>query len=321
MRRLLPAIAAASLIAVAACQPSGSSSAPASGSAAGTPVKVGVPPTVDVAPLYLGEAQGFFSRHQIDLQVVPLSGATAAIPALSTIGVQFAFADVGSVIEAGSQDVPVRMVAEGDSSTGDPATDFSAVVVPGDSPIRSAKDLAGKTVAVTSLRNVGAVSVRNAVTKDGGDAKRVKFVELAFSDMADALASSQVDAAWVVEPYLAAATAKGSRIVSSPFCSVPDLTVGAYVTTPSYLDEHKDVVDHFRAAVEESLRYASKHPDAVRDILPSYADISPRDTGTIKVPAFPRSIDVESVKKVASLMNSSGSTDGPVDVATLLATG
>lgn len=319
MRRLLPPIAAATLIAVAACQPGGSS--PATASDAGTPVKVGVPATVDVAPLYLGEAQGFFSRHQIDLQLVPLTGATAAIPALSTIGLQFAFADVGSVIEAGSQNVPVRMVAEADSSTGDPATDFSAVVVPGDSAITSARDLAGKTVAVTDLRGVGAVSVRNAVARDGGDAKGVKFVELAFSDMADALASHQVDAAWVVEPYLAAATARGSRIVSSPFCSVPGLTVGTYVTTLTYLEENQDVVAHFRAAVEESLRYASRHPDAVRDILPSYADIAPRDAGTVKVPAFPPSIDVGSVKEVASLMNSSGSTQGPVDVVTLLATG
>lgn len=321
MRRLLPPIAAVTLIAVAACQPGGSSSTTASGSAAGIPVKVGVPATVDVAPLYIGVAQGFFSRHQIDLELVPLNGATGAIEGLSSIGLQFAFADVGSVIEAGSQNVPVRMVAEGDSSTGDPATDFSAVVVPADSPIRSAKDLVGKTVAVTGLRNVGTVSVRNAVAKDGGNAKGVKFVELAFSDMAAAMASSQVDAAWVVEPYLAAATAKGLRIVSSPFCSVPHLTVGAYVTTPSYLDEHKDVVDHFRAAVEESLRYASQHTDAVRKILPSYADISPRDAGSIRVPAFPRSVDVASVKEVSSLMSSSGSIPGPVDVATLMATG
>src|SRR5689334_2069579 len=112
MRRLLPPIAAAVLIAVAACQPGGSSSATASSSAAGTPVTVGVPPTVDVAPLYLGEAQGFFARHQIDVKLVTLSGATAAIPGLSTIGLQFAYADVGSVIEAGSQNVPVRIVAE-----------------------------------------------------------------------------------------------------------------------------------------------------------------------------------------------------------------
>lgn len=321
MRKLLAPIAVALLIALTACQPDGGSSAGASASAGGTPVNVGVPATVDAAPLYLGEAQGFFTRHHIDVKPVELSGATSAIEGLSTIGLQFSFADVGSVLQAASQDVPVRMVAEGASSTGDPATDFSSVVVPAASPITSARDLAGKTVAVSRLGTLGEVAIRNAVAKDGGDAKSVKFVELSFSDMPDAVASSQVDAAWVVEPYLAAATAKGERIVSSPFCSIPNLTEGVYVTTQPYLDENADVVKDFRAAVQESLRYAAQHPDAVRSILPSYAAISVRDAGTARVPAFPQDIDVDSVNEVASLMNSYGSTQGLVDVTNLLATG
>lgn len=320
MRRLLAPIAAVTLIAVAACQPNGGSSSSASGSA-GTPVKVGVPATVDAAPLYLGMARGFFSRHQIDLDLVPLDGATAAIPALTDIGVQFSFADVGSVIEAGSQNVPVRIVAEGASSTGDPATDFSAIVVPPGSPVTSARDLAGKTVAVTSLRDVGAVTVRDAVAKDGGDARSVKLVELAFSDMPDAVASHQVDAAWVVEPYLTAATAKGERVVASPLCSIPDLSAGVYITTQPYLDENRDVVANFRAAVAESLRYASEHPTEARSILRSYAGVTADDVATIKLPAFPQDIDVDSVKEVASLMDSYGSTPGRVDVTTMLATG
>jgi NitT/TauT family transport system substrate-binding protein len=321
MRKLLAPIAVVLLIALTACQPSGGPSSSASGSAAGTPVNVGVPPTVDAAPLYLGEAQGFFTRHHIDVELVPLSGATTAIEGLNTIGLQFSFADVGSVIQAASQDVPLRVVAEGASSTGDPATDFSSVVVPADSLITSARDLAGKTVAVTRLRTVGDVAVRDAVAKDGADPKSVKFVELAFSDMSDALASHQVDAAWLVEPYVTAATAKGARIVSSPFCSVPDLTSGVYVTTPSYLEEHGDVVDDFRRAVEESLRYASQHPDDVRDILRTYADITARDAPAVKVPAFPQDIDVESLKEVSSLMDSYGFTRGLVDVTSVLAAG
>ena len=321
MRKLLAPIAVVILSAVVACQPGGGSSQSAPSSAAGTPVKVGVLPTVDVAPLYLGLAQGFFARHQIDLEPVDLSGATAAIPGLTSGALQFSFADVASVIQAGSQKTPVRMVAEGDSSTGDPATDFSAVVVSADSPITSAKDLAGKTVAVTSLGNIGEVAVRDAVAKDGGDAKSVKFVELTFSDMFDAVASHQVDAAWVVEPYLAAATAHGARIVASPFCSIPNLTAGTYVTTQTYLDEHKDVVDNFRAAVEESLRYASEHPDEVRRILPIYANTPPAEAASVRLPAFPQDIDVESVREVASLMKSYASTPGTVDVTSLMATG
>ncbi len=322
MRKLLAPIAALTMIAVAACGSgnSGSSSSSGSGSTGTTHLKVGVIPIVDVAPIYLGKQQGFFAQHHIDLELVQESGGAAAIPGVVSGDFQLSFGNVTSVILAASQNLPLRIISEGNSSTGDPATDFSGVVVPPDSPIKSAKDLAGKTVAVNNLKNIGEVTIRNAVDKDGGDGSKVKFVELNFPDMPAAVADHQVDAAWVVEPFLTASTAQGARNISPNFTTIPNLTVATYFTTQQYIAEHKDVVDNFRAAIQESLKYATDHPDAVRQIVTTYTSIKADVAAKIKLPAYPQDVNVESLKTVASLMKKDGITPDTVDVTKLLAT-
>jgi NitT/TauT family transport system substrate-binding protein len=213
------------------------------------------------------------------------------------------------------------MVAEGNSSTGDPATDFSAVVVPADSPIRSTADLAGKTIAVNNLKNIGEVTIRKVVEDAGGDPDSIKFIELAFPDMPAAVTNGNVDAAWVVEPFLTAATAQGARKVVANFAeAVDDLTVASYFTTEQYIQQNPGVVDDFQAAIKESLQYAQDNPDEVRRIITTYTSISADVAATMALPAYPQEINVDSLRTVADLMTRYDITEDTVDVDKLLAT-
>jgi NitT/TauT family transport system substrate-binding protein len=323
MRRLLVPIATLALLGTAtACGGSdgGGSAAPTDES--GTrQLTVGVIPIVDVAPIYLGQEQGFFSDRNIALELVPGSGGAAAVPGVVAGDFQFAFGNVTSVLLAGSQGLPLRVVAEGNSSTGDPETDFSAVVVPADSPIQSAADLAGKTVAVNNFKNIGEVTIRKAVEDAGGDPGSLNFVELAFPDMPAAVAGGDVDAAWVVEPFVTVATGQGARKVLANFAeAVPDLTVATYFTTEQVIAEEPELVADFQAAIGESLQYANDNPDEVRRIITTYTQITPEVAAQMALPAFPQEINVESMKTVAELMQQYGITTKPADVDALLAT-
>jgi NitT/TauT family transport system substrate-binding protein len=326
MRRLLAPIAAVSLIALAACGGgsggTSASSSSGSGSTGTTALKVGVIPIVDVAPIYLGKAKGFFTEHNIDLTLETASGGAALVPGVVSGDYQFAFSNTTSLILAGSQNLPLRMVAEGVSSTGDPSTDFGGVLVAGDSSIQSPKDLAGKTVAINNLKNINEVTVRSMIEKDGGDPSSVKFVELAFPDMQAAVAGHKVDAAQVVEPFLTAATSQGQKVIGDNYAdAASDLSVAAYFTTQQYIAKNAQVVKDFQAAVKESLQYAQDHPDEVRQIVPTYTKITADVAAKIKLPAWPQELNVDSVKTTAELMNTYGITDSTVDVSKLLATG
>jgi NitT/TauT family transport system substrate-binding protein len=320
MRRQLAPLAVVALLGTAtACGGSGGAAPTAED---GTrQLTVGIIPIVDVAPIYLGDEQGFFADRGIELELVPGSGGAAAVPGVVAGDFQFAFGNVTSVLLAASQGLPLQVVAEGNSSTGDPETDFSAVVVAADSPIRSAADLAGRTVAVNNFKNIGEVTIRKAVEDAGGDPAGINFIELAFPDMPAAVAGGDVDAAWVVEPFVTVATGQGARKVLANFAeAVDDLTVATYFTTEQVIAEEPELVDDFQAAIQESLQYASDNPDEVRRIITTYTQITPEVAAQMALPAFPQEIDVESMKTVAELMQEYGITTEPADVDALLAT-
>src|SRR3954451_13915585 len=179
------------LLGAAGCGSSGSSK-----SGGRDQITVGVIPIVDVAPIYLGKQKGFFAKRGIDLTLQQESGGAAAVPGVVSGQFKFAFGNVTSLLVAKDKGLPVKVVANGNASTGKAGADFGAVVVPKDSPIKNAADLSGKTVAVNNLKNIGDTTVRQSVRKAGGDPNGIKFIELAFPDMPAAVADHKVDAAW-----------------------------------------------------------------------------------------------------------------------------
>jgi NitT/TauT family transport system substrate-binding protein len=307
MRRLavIP-LSAALLLAAAGCGGNSSTGtpAPASPGQQGQPDKVaaGVIAIVDVAPIYLGKQKGFFSARTIDLTLSTSQGGAAIVPGVVSGQFQFGFSNVTSLILAKSRGLPIRMVSNGVASTGKDGADFGGVLVKADSPIRSAKDLAGKTVAVNTLKNIGDTTVRASVRKAGGDPATVKFVELAFPDQPAALAAGRVDAIWVVEPFVTAAKAQGARLVASNYVdTAADLTVAAYFTSQELIAKNPDLVKRFKEAMAESLAYAAAHPDEVRAIIGTYTQIAADVTAKITLPAWPAEINKASVQTLTDL--------------------
>ncbi|MGH3452027.1 MAG: ABC transporter substrate-binding protein, partial [Haloechinothrix sp.] len=181
MKRTLRAAAAgAALSLLAACGSNGDSPENDGGMDA---VTIGVIPIVDVAPIYLGDEQGFFADRGIELTLESGQGGAAIVPGVVSGQFQFGFSNVTSLLLAQSKGLPLKVVTAGNSTTGDVDKDFGAVVVPENSDITDAAGLAGKSVAVNTLNNIGDTTIREVVRQAGGDPSGIKFVELAFPDM------------------------------------------------------------------------------------------------------------------------------------------
>jgi NitT/TauT family transport system substrate-binding protein len=326
MRRLLTPLAAlALLVPVAACGGDDSGDSGGGGGGGGEQevreLRVGVIPIVDVAPIYLGVEQGFFEEQGLEVELVPGSGGAAAVPGVVSGDYDFSFGNVTSILLASSEGLPLRIVANGVSSTADPETDFSAVVVPGGSDIQSVADLEGRRVAVNNLKNIGEVTIRKGIEDAGGDGSNVEFVELPFPEMPAAVAGGNVDAAWVVEPFVTVATGQGARAVFYPFAEpIEDLTVATYFTLEPTIQEDPEMVDAFQAAINKSLQYANDNPDEVRRILLTYTQIPEAAAQAIRLPSWPEEVNWDSVQTVAELMTEFGITEETADVESLQAT-
>ncbi|MCC9196132.1 ABC transporter substrate-binding protein [Arthrobacter sp. zg-Y820] len=252
-----------------------------------TKVAVGVIPIVDTAPIWLGKEQGFFEDAGLDLDIQTTTGGAAAVPGVVSGDFQFAFGNTMSVMVANDKGLDVRYVANGNSTTGDTSSDFGAVVVPADSEIQAPADLAGRTVSVNNLSNIGDTTIRKVVEDDGGDESAIRFVEIPFPDAPAALESGQVDAAWIVEPFLTQAVESGARVISYNFAETdPNLDISGYFTSAEYIEANPELVENFTEAMNKSLVYAQENPEAVRDVVGTYTKIDEAMRAKMILPTF-----------------------------------
>jgi NitT/TauT family transport system substrate-binding protein len=321
MRRHLVALAVCALP-FAGC--GGNDGTAASSGAAGKPgqaatLKVGVIPIADVAPLYIGMEQGFFKDEGLTIQPQIAEGGAAIATSVLSGDYQFGFSNVVSLVTARSKKLPLRIVSQGASGHGSEKEAFDTLLVPKGSAISAAKDLEGKTVAVNALNNIGPLSINYAVEQAGGDPTKVKYVEVPFPDMIAAIEAKRVDAAWVVEPFASQGLAGGARSIFAPFEAVsPDLTVATYFTTEQYIASNGDVVDRFVRAMQKSLSYAARNPEAVRKVVLTYTKIPEVAAQKMKLPNWNPAYNDASIGKTIELAQKYGFVKGQVALDDLI---
>lgn len=284
------------------------------------PVSVGVIPIADVAPLYLGVEQGFFSDRGLELDLVSGQGGAALVPAVVSGQQDFAFSNTLSLMVAQGAGLPLRVVATGNSSTGDPADDFGCVLVPGDSPLQSLADLAGKQVTTNTLQNINVAVVRDLVDRAGADSSTIQFLEVAHPDVPQVIATKQVDAAASVEPFKSIAISQGARCLSNVFAEALEepLTIGAYFATAETVESDPELVEAFTAGLAESFAYATDNPAEVRRILGTYTELTPELAEAITLATWPQEVHRESFEYMSEAGVRYGILEEPADLDTLL---
>jgi NitT/TauT family transport system substrate-binding protein len=306
-RALAPFLTAALLAAMAGC--GGDDDEGAAGTSAGDGAKRTSVTVQDVAGipaefLTAGVKQGFFSERGLDVSVKTAAGGAAIIPAVISGDAQIGGSNVVSVLIAATKGLPIQMVAAGTFGPETEEDDWSGILVGGDSSIRSAKDLEGKTMAVNTLENVATETAIAALENLGADPSKVKFTEVDFPDMLGALDAGRVDSAFEIEPFVTAGLNQGLRRVVSPYYRTkPDLQIGSYVTTKQYAQEHPDVVKAFRDGLDDTAAWVSENPEEFRKVL---ASGGVKGAQELKLPTWKPAIDPGSLETHATLMQQQG---------------
>lgn len=284
-------------------------------------VTVGLIPIVDVAPLFLGIEQGFFEDVNIDLETEFAAGGAEITPGVASGQFDFGFGNILSVMIAdNSGDFDIRVVANGNNSTGVQGDDFGALMVPTDSPHQSASDLEGATVAINTLNAIAQLVVIASVEADGGDPTTIDWVALPFPEMPAAIENGDVDAAFPVEPFqtIIESNGWGRTIASSWVDAAPDLTVAVYFTSGQLADEDPELVERFVSAMARSLAYANDNPEDARAILPTYTALDEDLASAIILPAWPPEINRASAETLAQRAVDAGMLDRMPDLDALL---
>lgn len=251
-----------------------SSSAAAQTAAALVPVKIASTPDDTFVAVIYAQRSGMFRQAGLDVTLEPSSTSGAAIAA----GVASGAYDIGksslsSLLAAHLRGIPFTLIAPG--TLYDPKTPYGMLIVAKDSPVKTAKDLNGQTVAVAALNSLDQTAISAWMDTHGGDSKSLKFIELPMSEDGAALAQHRIAASLTIRPQLDQALASGqARELAPAFSAVSNhYLVSAWFTTTDYASKHPDVVAKFRRVVEQAAAYGNKHHDVTAPLLAEVSKI------------------------------------------------
>ena len=285
-------------------------------------VRVSIIPINDVTPLFVASKRGFFQEEGLAVDTSPSSGGATGIPGLIAGSFDIVYGNVVSTLLAAQQGLELRVIAAG-TKIADAKDDHSAIVVRRESGIRSGKDLEGKTVAVNTRNNVIWLYARAWIKKTGGDPDRVTYKEVPHPQIEDAIRLKQVDAGYMVVPYVTLATAKPDlEAIGHPYSEVQlGVDVGQYLTTASNLKAKPETITKFVRALKRGVEWYNanlKNPE----LLPIISGFTRIDVGLLTkltLPPYPLASDPAQIEKTMHLMIENKLLRAPLDVKPLIA--
>lgn len=221
-------------------------------------------------PIYAQDA-GFFKTAGLKATFQEFNNGQAIAAAVAGGSLDIAVSNIVSMGQAHAKNVPFVIVAPGALYlTNAPTT---LMLVPKDSPIKSAREFAGKTVACSGINGIPHYCIRAWVDKAGGDSSTMKVVEMSFPQMTDALGTARVDGACFTEPFIAEAKKVG-RVVGKPFdACAPRFTTVIYVAMRDWALANRDTVKRFQTAIFQTAAWANKNQDKTAEMLMKYTKL------------------------------------------------
>lgn len=237
-----------------------------------TPIKVGASFDEDFAEGYYGKDVGIFAKAGLDAAVTGLQNGGALTAAVMGGALDVVTTNTGSMSTAHAKGLSLVLIAPGANFSNTALT--AALLVLKDSPIRSAADLTGKTIGVTTLKSLLHTSVRNWIDTSGGNSEAVGYVELGLPTMLPALKAARVDAVACVEPWVTQAKSE-ARVLASPYGALaPNFMISGWVTTREWLVANRDTARRFIRSVEAIADWANANPLGSAQIMSKYFGIS-----------------------------------------------
>jgi NitT/TauT family transport system substrate-binding protein len=257
-------------------------------------ITVNTLPIANRLPLDLGIKKGFFAKQGIEIKLNVLQSGNDIVLALANNSGEIGYVGWVPAMIARTRGIPVTAVAASEVEGTTEADNWQNVLVKGSSSIRTPADLRDKTIAVNALKGVSEVVIRGALKKLGLDPGAVKLLAMPFPAMRAALASGQVDAIHVPEPFLSQGlNIDGARIILAPGPVLGRFWPnGLYIAMRDWTIRNPGLARRFRTAINESLSYAQAHPEEIRPLLPATAQ-------NIRLPVWSPVIDRDKLLQLA----------------------
>jgi NitT/TauT family transport system substrate-binding protein len=238
-------------------------------------LKVGATANDTFAEAYYAQDMGFFKKAGLNVELSTFTNGASVANAVASGAIDIGISNPVGLAGAVTHGIPFTIVAGGGLySTKEPTT---VLCIAANSAIRTAKDLEGKTIAVSALKDLTQLGALAWLAKGGADVSKITSVELPFAEMGPALERGTVAAAVISEPSLSSAKNRGLvRVFGKAFDAIaPQFLIGAWFSTADFTQKNPDLVKRFVSAIYETGRWANAHQSESGAILAKYSKLPP----------------------------------------------
>jgi len=238
-------------------------------------IRAAMIPIEPASSIYYAADNGFFTKAGLDVQIAQNPSTPALAAAVASGTYDIAYAPISTLAVAHSRGLPFVAIAPGIMTQ--PGEIAGAIMLPVNSPIKTAKDFNGKTFGCAGLGTIAEYQPRAWIDKYGGDSTTVKFIEIPFPETIAALNAGRIDASYLVEPFITIAIKSGTvRLLTTGDDAIaPRFLSTAWYATSQWASAHPDLVARFTAAMLEAARWANANQDKVVPILSKYLRADP----------------------------------------------
>jgi NitT/TauT family transport system substrate-binding protein len=212
----------------------------------------------------LGQQQGIFQKHGLDLEILYTAGGGETLQTVISGAVDIGLsAGTLSIFGAFQKGAPIRII--GASSTGSRELFWYVLT---DSPVQSMRDANDKTIAYST----GGSSTNTTVLRFI-DEYKLKAKPIATGDVTATITqvmTKQIDIGWSVAPFQLKPLEEGKiRLIAraSDLPIIRSQTIRVQIANADALAQRKDAIDRFMAAYRETVDWMYASPEALQRYL------------------------------------------------------
>ncbi len=226
---------------------------------------------------------------------------------------EMAYGGITTMMIAASKGAPLAIIANTDYGTN------WELLVHGDSPYQSLKEMGGKTVSVIAPNTICVLALKRALELDGLPADHLKFTVVAPPDQAAVFGAKRVDASCMFDPIRTQMrTQFGGRPIwriLDPRYIIAKSLGGGLVVRNDFIDKNPRTVAAIQRAINKAAIAANADPEVVFQSLAAATKQSVENLRKISLSnyASPPTLG-DANKEMADLLLKYGFLDKPLDL-------
>ena len=283
MKHTILIVIAMVILLIAACSPAAQ---PATESPAMEPVslKMAVLPIIDTLPLYVAQQQGYFEKHGLAVELVPVASAPERVQLMAAGQVDGTINETLAVMQFNKEGVQVQAVRYALRPVAGYGHFF--ILASGQSGITTPESLKNVEIGVSQGTVIEYVTER-LLQNEGLSSDEIKTIPVPkIPDRMSLLASGELSAGTLPDPLGALAVQSGAVIVMDD-SNHPEYGFSIYSFRKAMIDAHPEAIRGFLAAIDEAVTTINADPTKYTSILSEANIVPPPLLGTYKVPPFP----------------------------------